>query len=328
MAIRSGLGSQLGFAAETTYSAYTAPTRFLEFNDESLDVQIERIESQGIRAGSTVRRTARWARNDKGASGPASFEVADKGFGLLFKHALGDVAITTPGGATNARLHTHTLGDMDDLYLTAQKGVPDTGGTVRPFTFLGGVITEWEMALDVDALLRFTPTFDFRDWNTSQALETAAYPTDDRLYFYQQASIEVAGAAAEATSLSIRCSNAMKTDRWYLNGAGTKGLPLLNDMRELGGELNFEFSSMTEANRFLTGTPGAEVAVEALLTGRNIESGHNYEVGVDMPKCRFDAGMPTVGGPDVITISCPFVAMDDGSAEPITLTYKTTDTAS
>lgn len=328
MAIRSGLGAQVGFAAETTYGTYTAPDRFLEFNNESLDVQIERIESQGIRAGSTVRRTARWARNDKGANGPVTFEVADKGFGLLFKHSLGDVAITTPGGATDARLHTHTLGDMDDLYLTAQKGVPDTGGNTRPFSFMGGLVTEFELMLDVDGQLMFTPTFDFRDWTTSESLETAAFPSDDRIYFYQQGAIEVDDGAVEATQLAVRVNHQMKTDRFYLNGAGTKGLPLLNGMREIGGELTFEFSSMTEANRFLTGVPGAEVEVDAQLTGRTIESGFNYEVGAVLAKCRFDGGMPMVQGPDVITITCPFVALDDGSAEVITLTYQTTDAAS
>ena len=99
-------------------------------------------------------------------------------------------------------------------------------------------------------------------------------------------------------------------------------------MREIGGELTMEFEDMTQVNRFLTGAPGSEVSVVALLTGSQIESGHNYELGVTMPKSRFDGGMVTVQGPDIITVTAPFVSMDDMTLEPVTVTYKTTDTAS
>lgn len=326
MAIRSGLGAQLGVAAETTYGTYTAPTRFLEFNNESIEPRIERIASQGIRSNSTVPRTQRWARNNKGGAGSATFEVADKGFGLLFKHALGSVAISNPG--TLAYLHTCTLGDLDDLSLTVQKGVPDTGGTVRPFSFLGCVIPEFEVALDIDGLLMFTPSFDARDWTTSESLETASFASDVELFHYQQATIQVDNSDVNCTGLRFTCRHAMATERYYLDSSGTKGRPLLNGAREIGGELTFEFSDMTQVNRFLTGAPGEEVEVDAQLSGVQIESGHNTGFGVTMAKCRFDGGMVTVPGPDVITVTAPFVALDDLSAEPITLTYKTTDSAS
>lgn len=330
MAIRSGLGASIGFAPETTYGTGVTPSRFLEFTTEGLTVQEPRIESQGIRAGSTVRRTGRWATNSKGGGGPVTFEVADKGFGLLLKHTLGDVSITTPGGATATRLHTHTLGDMDDLSLTVQKGVPGTGGTVHPFTFLGCVITEAEFSLSVDGLLMFTPTFDARQMVTNIALASPSYPSDDRLYGYTQAAIAISSAGVTPTDLSIRIAHGMKTDRYYLSAAGTKGRPLLNAQRDIGGTLTFEFDSMTEANYFLSAAPGSEVAVEALMTGRQIESGFNYQFGVEMPACRFDegGGIPQVGGPDVVTLQLPWSALDDGSNEPIEITYQTTDTAS
>lgn len=327
MAIRSGLGAQLGFAAESTYGTYVAPTRFLEFTTEGLDISQEPIASQGIRKGSTVARTARWARNFKGGSGPVTFEVADKGFGLLFKHALGKSTITTPVGATNARLHTHVLDDMDNLYLTAQKGVPDTGGTTRAISMLGCVVTEFEISLDVDGLLMFTPTFDVRDLDTDEPLATASFAADDRLYGYQQAAITVDSTAADVTQMSFRVAHGMKTDRWYLKAAGTKGLPVLNAARDIGGQLTYEFQSMTEANRFVNQAPGTEVPVSALLTGRTIETGFNYQVGVKMPACRFDGELPKVAGPDVVMVTAPFTAFDNGSDAPVTVTYQTTDTA-
>src|SRR3990167_5826728 len=108
---RSGIWSQCGYAAETTWSTYAAPTRFLEFNDEDLKLNIEYIQSESLRSGNRVLRSDREVANKKGAGGSVSHEVTDRSFGLLFKHALGTVAITTPGGGTLTRDHTHTLGD-------------------------------------------------------------------------------------------------------------------------------------------------------------------------------------------------------------------------
>ena len=52
--LASGLGGQLGLAAESTYGTFVAPTRWFEFNSESLHLERERIESAGIRAGRRV----------------------------------------------------------------------------------------------------------------------------------------------------------------------------------------------------------------------------------------------------------------------------------
>ena len=48
MSIAGGLSAQFGIADETTFGTTVTPTRFLEFTDESLDFQIERIESKGF----------------------------------------------------------------------------------------------------------------------------------------------------------------------------------------------------------------------------------------------------------------------------------------
>jgi hypothetical protein len=137
MAIRSGLAAQLGLAESSTFGTYQTPTRFLEFNEESLEYQIERVESPGLRAGNRVLRTDRYAPGQKRVEGSITLEPATKGFGLVLKHALGATSITTPSGATNARLHAHTLGDIYGTSLTVQVGRPDVSGTVQPFTYLG-----------------------------------------------------------------------------------------------------------------------------------------------------------------------------------------------
>lgn len=327
MAGRSGLHAQLMMAAETTYGTFVTPTRGLEFNSEGLVFNREKILSAGIRRGSYVQRARRWVVNKKGGGGPATFELATKGFGLPLKHAMGAVVITTPGGATNARLHTHTLADLDDLSLTIQKGVPDVGGTTRPFTFLGCVCTGFEISCDVDGLLIFTPTFDAQDMVTSQALASSTFPSGDALTGYQQVTIAVDSVDASVTAASFSVQHSMKTDRYFL-GSALKKRPIRNGNSELSGSCTFEFESMAQANYFLDAAPGAEIPVAMLAAGDEIEPGQDFEFGVVAAKAVFDGEVPVVAGPDVITLTAPFTVVDDDSAEPLVVTYQTTDTAS
>lgn len=334
MTIRSGLGSQIGFAAESVYGTYVAPTRFLEFNSEGLIFNRETIQSAGIRKGSTVQRTGRWAVNKKGGGGPVTFEMATKGFGLILKHAMGNVAITTPGTPAGAlaRIHTHTLGDLDDLSLTIQKGLPDVEtGTVRAFSFLGCTVTEWTLSVDVDGLLMFNPTFDAQDMSTAQSLATASFATADKLFSYQQVAVTISAGGEEPTAVSINAGHGMNTARYFIRSNALKKRPVIAARRTLGGTMTFEFEDMVQVNRFLNAAPGAEVALEITATGDEIDVGfpaNSNQVKVTVPAARFDGEVPVVGGPDILTVTAPFEILDNGSAQPLTVIYQTSDTAS
>ena len=329
MGHRSGLGAQLGMKAETTYGTYVAPDRFLEFNSEGLVFNRETIQSNGIRRGSTMQRTGRWAVNKKGGGGPVELEVATKGFGLLLKHSMGAAAITTPGGATNQRRHRHTFADLDDLSLTLQKGLPDIGGTTRPFSFLGCVVTGWELTIEVDGLLMFSPTFDAQDMVTTESLASASFASADELFSYQQMAITVDGGAAVPMSLSLSCEHALKTDRYFVQSSTLKKRPVMAGRRTLTGSMAFEFESMTQVNYFLNAAPGAEIPITFEAEGDEIDAGtNNYGLTGTIAEARFDGTLPVVEGPDVITVTAPFEVLDNGTDEELILDYFTTDTAS
>lgn len=328
MAIRTGIGAQLGLAAETTYGTFAAPTRTLEFVSEGLTVNRERIESSGIRKGSTVRRTGRWVENRKGGGGPLSLELADKGFGLLLQHAMGAVATSTPVGSTVARKHSFTLGDLDDLSLTIQKGMPGTEtGTVYPYSFLGCVIPEWELTVDVDALVTMGFTVDAQDMVDTEALAVAAFPASDTLFSYQDVAVTVDGGAILPTAISFSVGHGLATNRYYVRSSPLKRRPLIAEMRELRGSMTLEFEDQSQVDRFLDAAPGAEVSVSAVIEGTLIDGTTNRGLTITAPAVRFDGELPTVGGPGIITVTAPFTILDDTSGEPLTVDYFTSDAA-
>lgn len=329
MTIRSGLGASVGYAAETTYGTYVAPTRHLEFRSEALDFNRDTIQSEGIRRGSTVQRTGRWARNLKGGGGALAFELANKGFGLILKHAMGAAATSTPVGWTNGRRHTLTLGDLDDLSLTIQKGIPDTDdGTVHAYSFLGCVVTDFEIGVDVDGLVLLTVTIDAQTMDPDQVYVEPVFPASDSLFSYQQVGIAIDSGTALATALSLRAGHGLKTDRYFIRQSQLKKRPLIAARRDLAGSLTFEFENEVQADRFLDAAPGAEVDLVVTVTGDEIDTGvSNFGLTATAAAIRFDGELPKVSGPDVVTITAPFEILDNGSDEPLEILYDTTDVA-
>lgn len=326
MAIRSGLAAQLGAVAEDTWGVYKAPTSFIEFTEESLALAIERIESPGLRASNRVLRTDRWAAGQKRVEGTVSFEAPSKGLGLWLKHALGSSSITTPSGATNARLHTHTLGDPYGLGLTVQVGRPDSGGTVRPFSYIGCKIDQLTLSNSVDEFLVVECEIVGEDETTSQSLASASYPTGVQLFNWTQGVISIGGSSVGVvTDFSVTVANNHKSDRYFL-GAAIMSEPIIAGMTEITGSMTVEFDSLTNYNRFVNGTIAAVTAKWTAATA--IESTFFPYVEVSLPDVRFDGTTPAVAGPDVVTIELPFKALYDGTDQPVTITTQTADTTS
>ena len=326
MAIRSGLAAQLGAVAEDTWGVYKAPTSFIEFTEESLALAIERIESPGLRANNRVLRTDRWAAGQKRVEGTVSFEAPSKGLGLWLKHALGSSSITTPSGATNARLHTHTLGDPYGLGLTVQVGRPDSGGTVRPFSYVGCKIDQLTLSNSVDEFLVVECEIVGEDETTSESLASASYPTGVQLFNWTQGVISIGGSSVGVvTDFNVTVANNHKSDRYFL-GAALMSEPIIAGMTEVTGSMTVEFDSLTNYNRFVNGTIAAVTARWTAATA--IESTFFPYVEVSLPDVRFDGTTPAVAGPDVVTIELPFKALYDGTDQPITITTQTADTTS
>ena len=325
MALRSGLAAQFGMVAESSFATYNAPTRFLEMTDDSLALTIERIESAAIRSTNRVMRSDRWVAGAKSAGGATGFELADRGFGLLLKHMLGAVAITTPGGGTNTRDHTVTLGDMAGLSATVQIGRPDVGGTVRPFSYVGCKVASWQLSNSPNGLLLLEVTWDGVDETTSESLASASYPATQGLLSYVGGLITIASSSFDVREVSLTGDNGLDTGRHQIRQSQLKKEQHAAAMVELGGNLSADFTDLTAYNRFVNGTVAS---MTMLWEGATIEGSFKYGLLVTLPAVRFDGTTPNVGGADILEQPLPFKVLNNGSGEPITLRYRTTDTAS
>lgn len=325
MAIGSGLAGQFGMAVESTYGTAVSPTRFLEFNTESLKPDIARLESKGIGTGRYLR-SGRHKEYVRGAGGSVEFDVMTKGFGLPLKMALGSNTVTqVASGAEYKHLIVPDSAALTGLFFTSQVGRPDVGGTVRPYTYEGCKVVSWELKFDVDNWVKLTLELDAETEQNSTSLASASYATGAEPFSFNEGGITIGGATVYAKRGSIKGSNGLRTDRRFVGNV--KKEPIANAEWVVSGELEFEFEGLTRHAAQIAGTEFDDLVVtftSPTLTG---EGEGAFKLVTSVAAAFWQGGDANVTGPDVLPETLQFKAVNNGSDPVVQLEYHTTDTA-
>lgn len=329
MALPTGLAAQLGIAEETTYGTPVTVTRFYEFVDESLKLEIARLESAGLRAGNRVQRSDRWAAGSKTVAGDINMEIGTRSFALWLKHMLGAIAITTPAGGTLSRDHTATpsaIGSQLPTGLTVQVGKPDNAGTVRAFTYHGCMIPSWSIRGEVDQLAKLRVSIAGEDEETAIALAAASYPTGLKLLTFVHGSLTIAAGSVEVRSAELNGDNGLKIDRRKLGSQLIKR-PTESAMAVFNGTLDAYWDDLTLYNRFINGT---EAALVLAFTHQTAIEGALFPMLQITANVRFDGETPQVDGPDELEqpLAYKCVSADGTPGSALTIVYRTEDTVS
>ena len=312
MAIRSGLAAQIGIGVESTVGSAATPTRFYEFNDESIAQTIERIESEGLRTGNRVLRSDRFASGQIAIEGSFSMDMTADNTAILFKHALG--AVATAG----SYVHTCTMSDPYGLGLTLEVGRPGNDGTVRAFTYAGCKINTLDLSVSVGELLSAEFGIIGTTAETIGSVTAASYGSSLELLHFAGAAITVAGDAFPCKDFSLSVNNGLTGDRFVL-GSQVAQQPIASSMAEVTGSLVAEFVDATAYNRVVNATTAQIVATFTDSASKSIT--------VTVPVARFDGDTPTVGGPDILDQTLNFKGLFNGTDSPVTIAVANGDSA-
>lgn len=317
---------QLGI--ESTYGTAVTPTRAYEAKGDDWKLQIENLPSVGMRPAMQAEFSDRQKTITMGATGSLEFDVLTKGMGLLLQAMLGTSSGPTQQGATAAYKSTFATATDDPLKaFTAQMQRVDDGGTLRPFTCPGSVVTGWKLSHTVPGLLVANVDFDARTMVTSEAAASAVSPASAASFDWTQCSVTIGGSEFCVESVELTADLSLKTDRRLMcaTDAGLKRQPKRNGVPSFTGVLNGEFEDLTEYNLFVNGTLSAVVIT---WTGAQIESPYNYELKVTLPNVKFEGDANPVASLDDVTKQpLPFRALYDLSSAAVTIEYTSTDVA-
>jgi hypothetical protein len=254
--------------------------------------------------------------------------VMTKGFGLIFKHCLGSVATTTPGGGTNTRDHECLEGAMDGLSWTVQVGRTDNTGTTQAFTYAGCKVANWELSNDTSGVLMLKLGIDGMSETTDTALASASYPSSILPFSFVHGSITLAGSAYDVKDWTLSADNGLASDRYFIRSttpASKKEQLEGGSPREYTGNLTAEWSGITAYDRFVDGTTAA-ITMTYANTTTAIEGTFYPTITVDIPTARFDGETPTVTGPELLDQPLPFKVLDDDTDNsPVSITVRSVD---
>jgi hypothetical protein len=329
MAIGSGLGGSLGMAMETTYGTYVAPTRWHPLDAFPFKKVPNYAQAGGLASGKMLKRKTRRVLTHHSAEGQFTSEVYHKGMGRLINLLMGGTVTPVQQATTTAYLQTHTLQDPAGKFCTWQAGVPDTGGTVRPHTFLGCKVKSMEFSCEVGGHLMVATEWDCRELSEVQVLVAPSYTTGLKPFHFAQGVIKLGAVGSEASvsgvkKWSLKVERGLDTERFYFGNAGKKSEPLLNDWTKITGSVEVDYENKADfADRF-HGSTGTSMVME--FVGDEIAPTYNERFTFKTPAIFFTGDTPTVDGPGIVNATYNFEVDDDETNTPITIEIMSTDT--
>lgn len=325
MATGSGLDAQIGFGQESTVGTAVTPTRFVEFDSESLKLDPTWQEPKGLRVGVKAKRASRVRRSRVGVTGDVTMDLPTLGAGMLIRNCLGSTTTATTLISGSAYKQVHVPGDFRGLGLTIQVGRPEPStGTVKPFTYSGCKVTKWELNIKDNDTPSLKLSFDGRNEATATALATASYLAGTTTYDFSQATTFKLGgtattASGETTIASgVQVSTIVKeftlsgttpfaTDRYGLGNGGLKAEQLENATPTYTGKLTAEFNA---AELYALYTANTTTALQLDLVGAAI--GATFQTfSIILPAIKLKGAAPNVSGPDIVMASVDFEVYND-----------------
>ncbi|MET9957033.1 phage tail tube protein [Streptomyces sp. NPDC006339] len=326
MAIGSGLGAQIGIAAESAYGTFVAPTRFIEFTKESLVLKKTTAQSSGVAASRLMALSLRRVVTQREVQGSLELEVANRGMGILLQALMGTTVTPVQQGATTAYLQTHTLADVFGKSLTIQKGVPLTTGTVTDKSFVGCKIMSAEFSCEVGGMLQATFEIDGKNCDEGQTLAVASYSAMSPFHFGQMGVKNGTYGAETALDgirkVSVKVERPQAADRYYANNSALKAEPISNDLVKVTGSLETDYVSTVLDDLH---TSDASTSLVWEFIGPIIASTYAETFRIKMPSIKIDDGAPTVDGFNVVRPTYNFTGYFD-LTNPFAIEYMSTDT--
>lgn len=323
-----GINAQLGYAEETTPGTAVTVTRFGEFDDESITQDKARVKHSGLRTNRKTLGSNNYFVGRETDSGDIDMMLQYLGQAVFFKHALGAVTTTTPGGGTLSRQHLCKEGAIDGKALTVQVNLPDDTGTSRPKTFAGTKIAKWRITQKENENPVLKLSLDGMTGTFATAIATASYPTGQHDYDSTDCVVKLAGSEVACAAFDIGADNQLTLDRYYMQSTlpGTKKEQLEGaGLRVYDGNLTLAFPDLAAYNRYVNDT---QASLQITWTGAILEAAIPFSFDITCPAVMWEGKTPVVKGVGLIEVDLAFTVVDTQAANgPLVVTVVNTDTA-
>ena len=157
----------------------------------------------------------------------------EKGLGLIWRHLTGTAASAVQQSTTAAYLQQYPFNDtggVRGLTLTVQKGMPETSGTIVPFTYAGCKITDFELTCKVGDFASIDLTIDgMKGESTGLGYASPSYPTGNKIMHFGEGAVLLGGTPTTTAGVCAIAGGTAPTG--FVSEVSIKGTRKMNTKR-------------------------------------------------------------------------------------------------
>jgi hypothetical protein len=243
----TGLGSQLGFAKETTWGTAVTVTKFFRYENETFSLDRNYVDPVGLAAGVTFAPQFLTKATTRTAGGGFQLATPYRLTGHLLDQMVPGTITPVQQSSTVAYLSTFNVGSG---------GVPTKSGTIQinkpqsssgdlAFTYPGAVLMSAQFSMATGGILMTTWNWIAKDETTPSttpagaALASASYAASDDVWSHVDTTLTYSGGAvAGITGVDLTWTQPYADSRFFLDGSGTRGKPIPNGIATVTGTLS------------------------------------------------------------------------------------------
>jgi len=329
----SGLGSQFGAKKESAWGTAVTVDTFFEYENETFNLDRQYYEGLGLSAGRTFAPSSRTKATTRQAAGAVAKALSTKKEGFFFDQMVAGVITPVQQAATIAYLSTFNVGaSIPTKSATLQFNKPTTQAVDTAFTYPGAVLRSAAFSMEVGGGFMANYEWVVKDETTisttpaGAALAAATYVAGSTVWAHNDVTLTInGGAAAAITGVNWTWTQPMADSRFFLDASGTIAKPIPNGLATVTGTLTGEWYDQTYYNLFRSGAFASLVvtAVDPVA----IATTYFPTFKTTMSAIQIRGTSPQVAGADLLSLSIPFVAKDDGTNPPMKIEYTSTDSA-
>lgn len=335
---------QLMTAAESTFGTPVSVSRSVPFLTCDWDWDQNPFQGMGLHVSSPggVPLSARGGAGIGIGTISPQFELFSKGLGLWLNAWAGTSTSTLVSGTTFQQVHTFATTNTVLPSQTAQVGIVDNTGTLRPHTLAGVTVSsgELEVTAGPDTLATLKLDCDVKSISTATAAGTWTPATGFSIFGgYSTTNVVTLGGSITAPTTTLVASssgsvtsavkrvkltyaNTLDTARWVL--ASGRNQPTVG-RRVPTIEVDYEFNDVTERDAVIS--QASQALLVDLQTGEALSSG-NARFQIVIPDFKLSAGsMPGVTDGSTGVQQLKGRVLWNSTQSPVYLVVRTADSA-
>jgi hypothetical protein len=311
MVAKIGYKSYLGFEDETTFGTAVQPADYLEYNSESLSLE---ITEQNIEAINGSRQYTKRVRLDRNAGGGIDFPLVPGSILKQMRHLSGDAGTISTLVAGAEFSWTFVFNDLNTNSSFTFQACRDTGDTSTTFNYTGSKINTADFTVDSGGVLNTALDIMSKDQVAADTISTASFQALNP-YTFVDGTISVGNSTSVATvasvnNFSLNVANNLLENRSL--GDATRDC-IEPGMQDITGSVNMKYEDNIQLNRFLNNTRSYLKA--EFDTGVTISTTNTHKVTFEMFNCYFNGTTPNIGAAsEIIRHDLPFRSIFDAAS--------------